>query len=174
MYLSFSLEFNTPDEFITYWASKYQYKLEYLYEMNIGKQLTKKSVIELFTWKNGFILSNNKMESLVKNYNPNHNEDLEKRYLNPKQSGGPIWNIFYLHCNNPTKYPIFDQHTFRAMKYIKNGKILELPKDKAEVYNLYKKEYMEFIKELSDFELRKNDKALFTFGRFLKNVKNFV
>ena len=111
------------------------------------------------------------------NYIPQHPttaEELEHRYLNPKQPGGAIWSIFFLHCIDPKTYTIFDQHTYRAMRYIQLREIQELPKSKASIYNIYKDEYQNFVKELSGHNLRIADKALFTFGQFLKLAHRYL
>jgi hypothetical protein len=92
---------------------------------------------------------------------------LEERYLNSTASGGAIWNIFYMHCIDPDVWPIFDQHTYRAMHFMKFGQVAELPKPKAKIYEAYKAEYLPFFMPLHS-DRRKADRALFAFGQFLK------
>ena len=41
-------------------------------------------------------------------------------------NGGVIWNFFWLHCTNPTLFPIFDQHTYRAQKFIAENRLTEI------------------------------------------------
>jgi hypothetical protein len=109
--------------------------------------------------------------------------DLECRYLDHCKGGGPIWNIFYLHCRFPHRYPIYDQHAYRAMMYIQTGKIGKnlTEQSRQVVYESYK-EYRRFVAELryvppyvcDGYDLRTIDRALYTFGRFLKKAKPFV
>jgi hypothetical protein len=72
-----------------------------------------------------------------------------------------------MHCIDPKTWPIFDQHTYRAMRFMKSGKLEEISSAKTEVYDTYKNEYIPFVKTLNS-DQRKIDKALFAFGQFLK------
>jgi hypothetical protein len=194
--LSFQIHCRDIDDFIEYWASKYSYQTEYKYDDNIGKPLTKESRLELFDWKNGSPISKLKLKSINKYYPLSFNGDEAERYLNDKERvtvkdlklqeksvftrvdyskpGGPIWNIFYLHCLEPSKWPIFDQHTYRAMVYLQTGEIVEIGKSNKQVYESYKDEYIPFINEFADIEQRQLDKALFSFGHFLKLAKKYA
>ncbi len=174
MYLCFHIKTNTLEKFITHWASKYNYKSEYKYDNNIRKKLTEKRRRELFEWKNGSRLSLAKSKSVNKNYPFTPCRNIEERYLNHKNPGGAIWNIFYLHCLKPSKWPMYDQHTHRAMMYIKNGQISEIG-NKQKAYKIYRKEYIPFIKKcFGDIEQRNIDKALFAFGKFLKTASKYI
>jgi hypothetical protein len=83
---------------------------------------------------------------------------------------GQQW--FYMHCIDPETWPIFDQHTYRAMHLMKTGKLKEIPSAKADVYNSYKRQYIPFVRSLN-FDQRKIDKALYTFGQFLKMARAY-
>jgi hypothetical protein len=159
--------------FISYWSSKYNYPGEDIYRSNIGIK-TNEAIKALFLWKNGRTPSLLKEISISKNYPAIYSGNIEERYLNPKDNGGPIWNIFYLHCQAPSRWPIFDQHTYRAMNYMKNGSIEEIVNTKDFIYMKYKNEYIPFFFSFRSFERRKVDKALFTFGKYLKMIKDFV
>lgn len=172
--LSFEIKFTNFNDFINHWEKKYFYSEENKYNYNIGYPLTEKSRLELFEWKNGSIISQKKFKSIMENYPLVYNGDREERYLNYKKEGGAIWNIFYLHCLEPDKYPIFDQHTYRAMIYIKTGKIIEIKSTNKQKYEIYIKEYIPFIKSLKGFDNRKLDKALFAFGQFLKIANKYI
>jgi len=174
MNLSFQITCPTLDQFVNHWASKYFYPSEYRYDSNIGKSLTEKSRLELFEWKNGSSISKKKLDSITKNYPLNFEGKQEQRYLNHKESGGAIWNIFYLHCLEHRKWPIFDQHTFRAMRYIQTGLITEIGNTNKQKYESYKNEYLPFAQSLGNIEHRKLDKALFTFGQFLKVANKYA
>lgn len=174
MYLQYKTpNFNKLDGFIEHWSKFYNYKFEELYTNNIGKPITERSLYELYKWKNGSDLSFDKISSIEDNYPINFEGDYVDRYINPNKSGGCIWNIFYVHILNQ-KYPIFDQHTYRSMYYIKNNVICELPTNKSEVYNIYLNEYIPFINYINNPDYRKTDKALFMFGRFLKEASKYL
>lgn len=117
-------------------------------------------------------LTEDKLASVRKNYPPSFSGDAEKRYLDHQKDGGAIWNIFYLHCLDPSTWPIFDQHTYRAMKYIQTGKIIEIGTTHKQKYESYVQEYRPFLKSLGQSDPRKTDKALFAFGQFSKWLKN--
>jgi len=121
-----------PKEFIRFWSCQYQYANAALYDANIGKPLTPERVLELFEWKNGRPLSGMKKLSIRRNYleakesipmNGTENELLS--YLTGR--GGAIWRIFWLHCHEPSKYPIYDQHVHRAMAKLEGWEQLEIP-----------------------------------------------
>lgn len=167
---------NTVTEFIKHWSKFYQYKYEDLYKNNIGKTvLTNRERLALFTWKNGGPLSAKKVISVCTNY-PLDLRGYAHELLSASHSGGPIWNIYYMHLCNQS-WPIFDQHTYRAMEYIMLGEHVELPQNKATVYEIYKTKYIPFFDKMSSKTLkydRNLDKALFIFGKFLKSARQFA
>jgi hypothetical protein len=174
MNLSFHIDCQGIDKFIEHWSSKYTYFEEHKYDKNIGKPLTEHSRMELFEWKNGSILSGKKIESINKNYPLYFEGNIEDRYLCHKESGGAIWNIFYIHCLNPKQWPLYDQHTFRAMQYMKNGQITEIGNNNKQKFESYTKEYIPFIQSFGDIDRRQLDKTLFTFGQFLKIANKYA
>jgi len=177
MSLSFQINHQSMSDFIDHWSSKYPSKEEDKYDHNIGKPLTKDSRRELFEWKNGSTISGKKLKSIEDNYPLEFADDTcaqKKRYLNHKKLGGPIWNIFYLHCLAPDGWPIYDQHTFRAMRYIQKGTIEQIGNTKKQIFESYTKEYIPFFQSMGGIEHRKLDKAFFTFGQFLKIADKYV
>lgn len=180
MHLDFSISFPDIRSFIDHWASKYSYPQEKKYTDNIGKGLTKKRLEALFEWKNGMgeAIAARKLNSILKNYPPNFRGDENIRYLSADEPGGAIWNIFFLHCRNHEKWPIFDQHTFRAMHFMETGKIKEIAGSNSRqgremVYDSYKR-YMGFVATIKEPDHRKVDRALFTFGKFLKTAARYA
>ena len=174
MHLGFSISVDTLDEFVRHWSALYQYESEFKYSKNIGKPLTNQSRLELFEWKNGSVISRAKLKSIQTHYPLIFEGDIRERYLFPGKGGGAIWNIFYTHCLSPKVWPIFDQHVYRAMRYIQNGVILEIPKSEEEKFRVYRDEYIAFHASLGTFHDRKLDKALFIFGKFLKTAKKYT
>ena len=119
------------EQFIEFWSTQYDYPNERLYKDNIDNELTEKSVFELFEWKNGLTLSGSKRQSIYDNYitendliSKDASTEAIKEYLN--RPGGAVWRIFWLHCNYTAKFPIFDQHVYRAMAYLKEKEDLEI------------------------------------------------
>lgn len=174
MNITFKIQSKNLQQFIEHWSSKYFYKDEDKYNRNIGKPFTEESRTDLFEWKNGSVISQKKTLSILKNYPLTFQGNVEERYLDHKKSGGAIWNIFYLHCLDSNKWPIFDQHTFRAMRYLQLGEIHEIGNSDKQKYEYYQSEYIPFIGSLGDIDHRTLDKALFAFGQFLKKTKKYV
>jgi hypothetical protein len=184
-HLSFDISFQELPTFLDYWSSKYNdpnKRDETFYDPHIGKadlRTDEGAILDLFTWKNGMVLSERKKESVLENYFRTWTEDgdLVSRYLNPKDEnrGGRTWNIFYLHCRAPTHYPIFDQHARRAMIYIQSKIIWEPPinESRGDFYTTYLDDYMPFVAKCGG-EIRTVDRALYTFGRFLKLVQPYT
>ena len=173
MNISFFIECKSIPDFLSHWGKSY-YDEEWKYDNNIGKPLTEQSRLELFEWKNGSRIAPKKLDSIRSNYPLAFNGDLKNRYLNTNGSGGAIWNIFYMHCIDRSRYPIYDQHTYRAMRYIQTGKIDEISDRKSIIYSTYQNDYIPFVNSLKEADQRKIDKALFSFGQFLKKAKKYV
>jgi len=175
MKLSFEIQSRELPDFIEHWSKRYRFVDERRYDQNVGRSLTEESRQALFAWKNGTgeRIATLKLKSIQANYPLLPPENLEERYLSPKEPGGAIWNIFYIHCIDPAAWPIFDQHTYRAMRYMQDGVIEELGVHRKIIYEKYAK-YREFVSLLPIPDARTTDKALFAFGQFLKLAKPYT
>jgi hypothetical protein len=60
------------------------------------------------------------------------------------------------------------------MRYLKTKAITEIGNTKRQNYKQYLDEYISFIQSLKEIDHRTLDKALFSFGQFLKKVKKYV
>ena len=175
-FTNLTLSWPSEEAFLSYWEPHYIWPDAELYDPHIGKRLTEKRLWDLFHWKNGGPIAARKRESIRRNYPVRPPKDLAGRYLNPRQAGGAIWNIFYLHCVDPQRWPIYDQHAHRAMIWILDGVIDELPTAgthaaKSAIYTSYQQRFIPFITEhftCSDF--RRIDRSLFAFGKVLKSL----
>ena len=174
--------------FIDEWAGKYTYIKEHIYERYIPlKRPTRRALEELYEWKNGRRLSNKKQKSLeekiimkigeiqylINDFNLNRFETIFSNVA-------AIWRIFLLHIIN-CKFPIFDQHVYRAMRYLEGDHIGNefelLKKPDEERYRVYKEEYVPFVREVeakTGKSGRTVDKALWTFGKELKRRYKIV
>jgi hypothetical protein len=181
-HLSFEISFPALEPFLDHWARQYRdaARDERLYNPHIGtaKLRTDRHALEdLFKWKNGVDkIAERKLASIHTNYFDEWTEDadLESRYLDPEKRGGPIWNIFYLHCRCPKRYPIYDQNAYRAMRYIRDHVISGdlSTKSRRFIYESYTQTYQPFVAAI-DRDPRTIDRALYTFGQFLKMAKPF-
>ena len=178
----------TTHVFVDFWERQYRDRLETLYDANIlVKPLTDKAILELFEWKNGGELSERKKTSVKQNYISKKDHESVKRATQFSETssidkstefaegfltkdfrdGGAIWRIFWLHCCNQA-FPIYDQHVHRAMVLVEDGRIEELSQftDERRI-ELYLTRYLSFHRRFVG-EQRKIDRAVHTFGRFIK------
>jgi hypothetical protein len=170
----------TMDEFVTFWSQCYGYNDENIYDENIKGDINEEKLMNLFKWKNGFKLSNNKEISIKKNFIARIDELSQiPKNADPKQClerfmhGGAIWRIFFLHCWNYEAFPIYDQHVHRAMEFIQKGSPGEIPSSDKRKIDSYLNKYIPFHEEYKNYDQRMVDKALWAFGKFLKENKKF-
>jgi hypothetical protein len=167
----------TAAEFVSFWSPRYQDPREDLYTLNVDHPPTPERVMALFFWKNGGALSARKRRSVEENYIARA-EELAKlprdlpasAFLDRFPAGGAIWRIFWLHCWQPHRFPIFDLHVHRAMRFIQDAVIEELDEvadDRAKV-RLYLDHYLPFHGRFAGLGHRETDRALWTFGKFIK------
>ena len=186
-YLILTKQEAAPVDFVEFWAKWYNDKYEPAYRQYISEPLTPESVRTLLAWKAMSITRKSIeagehpfVEAVIANLEHfqsiplNTPEDADKFLTNELKGKGMIWKIFTLHILNPGKYPIFDQHVYRAMVYLKTGEIKEIPESNEEKQLKYIKEYLPFYNvEHEHYDDRKLDKALFSFGQFLKKTRWF-
>jgi len=166
-------------QFVEFWSQRYEYAEEGLYDNNIGIELTENRILELYVWKNGTPLSVRKRASVIRNFVERRNELAQfennfdvRNFLNHFANGGAIWRIFWLHCYRPEEFPIYDQHVHRAMAYIENGEMEEIPGYDPRKIDAYIERYLPFHARFAAIDGRDVDKALWAFGKFL-NENNF-
>lgn len=84
---------------------------------------------------------------------------------------GFIWTLFVLHCFYPKTYPLYDQHVYRAYKYmISKGKTTTgMAPNSWDKYIDYKRFFENLLDELS-IEFWELDRALWAYGKELKQV----
>ena len=164
-------------EFVEFWRCVYgDDKTEKLYSENIRRELTEQSILQLFEWKNTTRLSKRKEASVRRNFiEPLQAGRLEN--IQPDQSredllahfpeGGVIFRIFWLHCLQPDRFPIYDQHVHRAMAYLLKWPQVDIPDYDPTKVNIYIEKYLPFTEMFDGCDRRKTDRALWTFGRFL-------
>ncbi|MGA9851714.1 MAG: hypothetical protein WBR15_02135 [Gammaproteobacteria bacterium] len=168
-------------QFVEFWSPRYRYPEENLYEENIGRELTQRRILDLYRWKNGTRLSARKRDSVLHNFVRRRRElaHLElTEYVNVLlrdifTDGGAIWRIFWLHCWQSLRFPIYDQHVHRAMTFIQTGVAMEISNYDPRTINSYITSYMPFHATFAGIDGRDVDKALWAFGKFIK-VSNFL
>jgi len=168
----------TPQQFFEFWSLRYQDKQEHLYLSNIGKDLSMQRILDLYQWKNGTPLSARKLTSVLENF---VRRSVELAQLPPDinandfllhfKNGGAIWRIFWLHCWQPNRFPIYDQHVHRAMTFIRNGVSEEIPQYDPRKIQTYLDIYLPFHAQFSGIDGRAVDKALWAFGKFINEVQ---
>jgi len=168
-----------PKAFIDFWAARYTGYDENFYAANVGQALTETRILALFTWKNGKPLSEAKRESVLRNFVARRGEldhvpqdETASDLLSCFSEGGAIWRIFWLHSWQPARFPIYDQHVHRAMRFIQAAVLEEIPGKDPQKIRVYIDTYMPFHAQFDGIGARLVDKALWAFGKFL-NENNF-
>ncbi len=180
--------FSSLDDFIDVWSKAYVYSNMELYSDIILKNELKLSDLEkLFQWKNGMPLSDKKANSfeqkilnkvsIINELKIKWNQSLFNQEF---EEISTVWKIFLLHIIQPEKYPIFDQHVYRAFKYItEQVNSAELPYYNKTKLNIYYKEYLPFYLDCkeemnSKFSPKHLDDALWSFGKFLNEYPKLL
>lgn len=166
-------------QFVEFWSRWYDDAEEKLYIENIGKDLTdEQRVFDLYKWKNGTPLSASKRAAVQRNFidrskgmEPLPNNYSAQDFLARFDTGGAIWRIFWLHCCQPYRFPIYDQHVHRAMAFIEAGADEEVPKYGRQTIEAYTSRYLPFHAMFSGIDGRSVDKALWAFGKFIKQYQ---
>lgn len=162
------------ETFVEFWSDRYTGYDDEFYEANVGQELTEERILQWFEWKNGTPLSELKRNSVLKNYVARRSElatiaadEPPARTLARFSDGGAIWRIFWLHCWRPERFPIYDQHVHRAMRFLEAGMIEEIPAKDPDKIRAYVGEYMPFHAQFNGLPQRTVDKALWAFGKFI-------
>jgi hypothetical protein len=168
-------------EFVQFWERLYFGYNEDFYKDNIGQPLTQDLIEEWFKWKNGSPLSAQKAKTIRRYFSPDHERvehdaasDTLTTFLN--KPGGAVWRIFWLHLQHPREFPIYDQHVHRAMAFMLDWHDAkrEIPTSNSKKIQIYLKEYRPFFCSFNECERRKVDRALWSFGRFLKYYRSVI
>lgn len=173
-----------PKLFMEYWSSFYAYEFEPNYLKNISDPFKDlESFHQIFVWKNGMKLSKVKYTSIKKLYkqskgfkknNKKFSEiAFEEKFSMHKNPG--IWMMFLMHLFQPNKYPLFDQHVYRAYIFLTEGVVKEIPKNNKMKYIFFKQVYIPWFKSLKSstrLSGKTLDESLFTLGQYISKIKN--
>ncbi len=176
-------QYTDVKELIDDWRSKYNYRRPKLYDDNIDKGLDSKRYFQkLFIWKNGRALSKSKQElingfwkkkKVLLSLRNSSSLDQFQIAFNLSESAC-IWKTFLLHIVRPDKYPIYDQHVYRAYMFIDTGQIQEIPASSKQKYDHYLNHYLPWFdgvrKANPSNTVKQIDEALFAYGKALKVI----
>ncbi len=156
---------------------------ESLYTDNIIKSTYNETdILELYYWKNNVGADAKAMSAPKRNYVRNIQNRLDavnrlktnfslKEYESEFGSLTGIWGVFLLHIIAPSLYPIYDQHVYRAFRFIETGEIREIPWQDRKKYIEYHEDYVPFFQRLFNetrgYTAKEVDDALMVFGQFL-------
>jgi hypothetical protein len=169
----------SPMEFVDYWSRAYSFPDEGLYRDNITGPPTAESLADLFKWKIGKrfwrhhrpIIKREFLAGIKKARYLCATMADAREFLDAFPDGGVIYRIFWIHCWQPSRFPIYDQHVHRAMTFLLDGKPEELgdrkPKEKL---GLYIERFIPFHRRFQGIDFRRVDRALWTFGKFIKTT----
>jgi hypothetical protein len=170
--------------FVEFWKTLYdlEQKDDEFYKQNVHQPLSEERIMEWFNWKNGMKrMSQKKLRSVQRNFIDRRAElDTIPRDASAKDlldrfaDGGVIWRIFWIHRWQPERFPILDQHVYRAMRFIQGAVIEEIPNADRRKIETYINDYLPFYVGFGGLDLRSVDKALWAFGKFLYDNRGFV
>lgn len=174
------------NSFVKCWSSLYNYSDYEKYRSIVTKTFFSEGDLRtLFEWKNGMNLSSKKESSFInkilqhKDLINQLKQEFDKDKFQ-KSFGGisAIWQTFLLHILQPDTCPIFDQHVYRAFQYIKYRHSKELPVTRNAKLKIYSDEYKPFFSEMKKLANKHDhfeiDKALWTFGKLVKDYPGFL
>ncbi|KAB7731920.1 hypothetical protein F5984_06780 [Rudanella paleaurantiibacter] len=170
--------------FIEYWKGMYHYSSKskaydvYVIDRKMPFKFDSVILRGLFEWKNNTEdkLSEKKVSSVnqiidkLEVVNQLADDWDAKTFSDSFGKISAIWQVFLMHVIQPSQFPIFDQHVYRASIYLQTGDIGELKGTTKQKLNAYK-EYQAFFGDVrlaSACDSRNIDKALWAFGRFIK------
>jgi hypothetical protein len=163
-----------PKDFVRFWEQLYSGYDENFYREYIGQPLTEERIATWFKWKNGKPLSAAKTQAIRRYLSPEehigHDADVGTLAAFLNRPGGAIWRIFWLHLQHHRHFPIYDQHVHRAMAFILKWPDTdrEIPADNPTKVRNYLEVFRPFFDRFDDCDHRQVDRALWSFGRFLK------
>jgi hypothetical protein len=173
----YQLQAVSPSEFVAYWCKLYPVHEDVeLYTPNIGLRLPE-ALHKLFLWKFGKRFAAKTKQSVDANVISRLaelnelSENLSARdFLDRFPTGGAIFRIFLLHCWNPKRFPIYDQHVHRAMSVAEKGLCEEIEIwPNAKKVDAYIDQYLPFYGTFVGLDSRSIDQALWAFGKFIKS-----
>jgi hypothetical protein len=175
---------------VEFWARKYGDPNEHIYIKFINGPHTDESLDRLFYWKIGAQFYKSNIVSVNRNFISRRAllgtlpcDISAESFLAQFPTGGSIYRIFWLHCCYPNRFPIYDQHVYRTMTYLKTGSADELEGSSPErKMDTYLGEYLPFHATFSSLNFRfeptrdgvkgrRADRALWWFGKCLKTAK---
>jgi hypothetical protein len=162
IFFKYEIKQGTHAEFVDFWSIQYDTSQDAPYEKNIAKPLTAGKIRELFVWKNGSPLSELKAKSVEKNFVEKAGllaklpaNDGAAEFLARFPNGGAIWRIFWLHCWQPERFPIYDMHVHRAMEFIEKQELVEIPSSDAGKIDSYFNKYLPFYARFKESSERR-------------------
>ena len=162
-----------PSHFVRFWEQLYSGYDEDFYQENIGQTLTEERIAKWFVWKNGTPLSADKTQTIRRYFSPDeyigHDADADTLTAFLNRPGGAIWRIFWLHLQHHRHFPIYDQHVHRAMAFLLKWSDHEIPANNPTKVRNYLEVFRPFFKRFNGCDRRQVDRALWSFGRFLKS-----
>ena len=172
-------------EFISFWSANYKtfesQEMRDRYNDNICfNKFSIGNINKLFIWKNGIegkiaknknkfpirVIENIATVNLLKN---KWEEETFNEVFKPNKYGA-IWNSFLMHIINPNKFPIFDQHVYRAFLFLKEKPLNELKGTNKIKFEIYRNEYIPFfntLKSESGCSVKTIDEAMWAYGKFI-------
>jgi hypothetical protein len=166
------------DEFVRFWSGLYRYAHDDVYLRGVGGALTPERVEALFVWKNGNKPLSAAKRRTVQRYGASldvlsrFGDEATASEIVPTLGGGVVWGVFFLHCLDPDRFPLFDQHVHRASRLLRGLEPEELLRlSKSAQLERYDGEFLPVVRRLDPQRERGRDidRALWAFGKAMKD-----
>jgi len=179
-------------EFVEFWQQFYRSKIPddvYQANLNVGGELNEENISLLWRWKNeryglplieptkAILPDINAFRQIRRVEAPEERDFWQKA---SRVSSGIVWQVFLFHMARPRDYPIFDQHVVRAFLALTQGYVYRRPKearalslkyeDFRSAYGNYRDFFFKVVGEAGSPEPKAVDRALWAFGRHLKQL----
>ena len=173
----------SPEDFILHWKDMYDFPNMALYYNSINQErLERQHLADLFRWKNGMNLSSQKWKSWdrialrLDVINELRLRFDQRAFEEAFSEVSLIWKIYLLHICRPAEHPIFDQHVYRAYRYIRRqDKELTHPRElELFYYDSYISFFNDLLRRSPHCSYKDVDDALWVFGRFLNAYPKMV
>ncbi|MFB6226099.1 MAG: hypothetical protein ABEJ02_01995 [Candidatus Paceibacteria bacterium] len=168
------------DKFLEFWGQFYHNNNTKQYKKYINQDELDQRQLELFSkWRNNSENLNQAKQAVwgqVEGKIELLNEFRQQEKVNLKRFRDefgflrPRWLIYLLHWASPKKYPIFDQYTFTAQRYIQFQTLEELPYQDKIIERFYFNHFVpDFYRQLNKKDLSGLQiyQGLASFGKFL-------
>lgn len=169
----------SPTRFVNFWSEHYHDPRQCTYDQVIGQPIDEDRARELIGWrsKTGYTKEQREViekEFIAKVHLFKHipRSTSPRRFLEKFPRGGAMLRLFWLHCWQPSKYPLFDSHTHRAMCHVLEVEHQELSAlGEIGQIHAYLQQYLPLRRRFAAIDPHRVNRAFHALGKFLSRYE---